>query len=103
MAKVGSKAGVRVVRQHLLKVRERIRLALTALMLADQRQRSGSMHRLIFPVVPRRTPPGVASEDADDRNIYPKPVRRHRCLQQARPGSGARRPNRQVLPVHAGA
>src|SRR5271165_2208999 len=58
------------------------------LMLADERQRSGSMHRVIFPAAPRRTRPGEASEDAYDRNICPKPVQQRRCLRQARPESG---------------
>src|SRR6516164_592269 len=59
-----------------------------ALTLIHERQRSGSTHRVIFPDAPPRTRPGEASVDANDRNTYPKPVRLHRRLQQARPESG---------------
>jgi hypothetical protein len=53
-------------------------------MLENERQRSGSTHRVIFPAAPRRTRPGEASEDAGDRNICPKPVQQDKGGQQIR-------------------
>jgi hypothetical protein len=75
--KIGQARERRAVRSGLRRTRSsraQLRSA-TALMLADERQRSGSMRRLIFPGAPHRTLLGEASEDADDRNICPKPVR----------------------------